>query len=167
MDIIECYSMITKGEVKSQLGLFFKGKQMSDLKRKCKKMQRFIISRNEYVTQADVFLFLQTELPEFLEKLNQENQTRFIDLCCSICIQYQDCALNLRNRPPGLHSDWNQRYYPKYNKNLGNDPRKGELEEDDRFFTSIYPNLDHEFKNYTRIFEKSKKQHYLDERTKS
>ena len=79
--------MITKGEIQSQLKMFFpKNSEVVFLRKQCKKIQKFIYSRREYITQSDMHLFLTTEAPIFIELLSEDNLSRFIDLCYLICM---------------------------------------------------------------------------------
>ena len=88
------------------------------------------------MTQAQCYVFLETEVPMIIKYLSVENLWRFTDLCCQQVKQYQDVILIRRPYKAGKHNKWMKSKFPKYKTKNSVDP-----------MVSKYTNINHSINN--------------------
>ena len=86
------YTLMISDDMRTNIKFFFQ-KDIRYLRKHCRHIFNFCQSRSEYMTQAQFYMFIETEVPSFYKDLSAENLRRFTDLCCQQVEQYQERIL--------------------------------------------------------------------------
>ena len=97
--------MMIADDMKTNIKFFFQD-DIKYLRKHCRHIFNFCRSRSEYLTQAQFYMFIETEVPSVYKDLSVENLRRFTDLCCQQVDQYQDGILIKRPYEAGKHNKW-------------------------------------------------------------
>ena len=155
------YSMMTHVDLRSSIRMFFPSKtSIHFLREKTTKVFHFCMSRQEYLTQEDLYVFLHLEVKEIIDGLSSENISRFCDLCCKAVQEYQDGFLATRTYKPGPKSSWKKKKYPCYNSRTKTDPGLMELYQDEQFYKERFPNKDAMFRTYIEAMKEVEEEDY-------
>ena len=120
------------------------------MRKHCRHIFNFCRSRSEYLTQAQFYMFIETEVPSVYKDLSVENLRRFTDLCCQQVEQYQEGILLKRPSKAGRHNRWKRPKYTMYETKHAVDPLVNKAYRDKAFYQERFPNLNHLFPNYMR-----------------
>ena len=97
------YALMIANDMRTNIKIFFQ-KGIRHLRKHCRHFLNFCQSRSEYMTQAQFYMFLETEVPTFYKDLSVENLRRFTDLCYQQVEQYQDGILIKRTYEAEKHN---------------------------------------------------------------
>ena len=136
-------------DMKTNIKFFFQD-DIKYLRKHCRHIFNFCWSRSEYLTQAQFYMFIETEVPSVYKDLSVENLRRFTDLCCQQVEQYQEGILLKRPSKAGRHNRWKQPKYTMYETKHAVDPLVNKAYRDKAFYQERFPNLNHLFPNYMR-----------------
>ena len=75
------YTMMIAGDMRTNIKFFFQN-EISHLRQYTWHIFNFCQSQSEYLTQAQIYMLLETETPAIVKELSAENLRRFADLCC-------------------------------------------------------------------------------------
>ena len=117
------YTMMIADDMRTNIKFFFQH-EISDLRKYTRHIFNFCRSRSEYLTQAQIYMFLETETPAIVKELSPENLRRFADLCCQQVERYQDGVLIKRPYKPGKFNKWKNSKYTQYEANHAVDQKK-------------------------------------------
>ena len=102
------------------------------------------------MTQAQFYMFIETEVPSVYKDLSVENLQRFIYLCCQQVEQYQDGILIKRPYEAGKHNKWKKSKYKMYETKHAVSQLVNNNYRDQSFYQQRFPNLNHFFPHYMR-----------------
>ena len=121
--------MMIADDMRTNIKFFFQN-EISHLRQYTRHIFNFCRSRSEYLTQAQIYMFLETETPVIVKELSAENLRRFADLCCQQVERYQDGVLIERPYKPGRFNKWKSSKYAQYETKHAVDPKKNNAYKD-------------------------------------